>query len=469
MNGLSDKIRSMVMMSSRTVLLYSAGFFLFLVVFEFIFHWGNIDSLFGALVLSLVGGILTHIVVWKYYSGPLRGLAFYVQHMLKEKNAAPLGVSRQDDIGFLVRSLGEVSEEYRLKVKTAIRETEEIKAVFSNMVEGVLVINNEDLVTHVSASAKKLLDLRTDSSVGHYYWEVVRQNEINALIKKCFSSGKPVDQDIVIANPEQIFFHVQISPIMSSGGRVHSVVIVFHDISVLKRFDKMRSDFVSNVSHELKTPLTSIKGFVETLKSGALNDPHEAMRFLDIIDVQAGRLERLVSDVLSLSSIEAKLECKESVVRSMEAVRSIVDAVVVLYQRRISEKEILFSVDVAQGLPTVNIDRGQIEQVISNLLDNAVKFTSKGGEISLQAALEKDLVRIDVKDNGVGIADEHQARIFERFYRVDKARSQEYSGTGLGLAIVKNIVISHGGYVSLKSAPGQGSVFSVFLPVDLSK
>ena len=254
----------------------------------------------------------------------------------------------------------------------------------------------------------------------------------------------------------------KISPvILDNTDQLSQIVAVFHDITEIKNLAKMRSEFVANVSHELKTPLTSIKGFVETLREGAIEDKKNARRFLDIIQLHAQRLENLVEDILSLSAIESREEKwnfqKTSVV-------PILETIVGLYKDRFSNRELKLNLDLDPGLPAIYIDQPRIEQAFINLLDNAVKFTPAKGSISIKVYSDNGFVRIDFKDSGIGIEQQHLPRLFERFYRVDKGRSRELGGTGLGLAIVKHIVQSHHGKVLVQSEPQKGSTFSVLLP-----
>ena len=216
---------------------------------------------------------------------------------------------------------------------------------------------------------------------------------------------------------------------------------------------------MANVSHELKTPLTAIKGFVETLKTSAKDDPVAMVRFLDIIDKQAQHLENLVNDLLILSSIEFK-EIKMNFMP--EPLNKIINSVMVLQKKMIEDKGHQVTVDIPADLPNVLVDRQRMEQVFLNLLDNAVKFTPPGGKINIQAQWEKPYVRVEVKDNGVGIPAEHLSRVFERFYRVDRARSREAGGTGLGLAIVRQIVSAHQGKIEVESSPDAGFNFPNF-------
>jgi two-component system phosphate regulon sensor histidine kinase PhoR len=308
------------------------------------------------------------------------------------------------------------------------------------MVEGVIVINSKGQIEHASPNFCQLLELRSKETQGKMYWEIIWNQEINDSIKEALLFKHAVRKEINIIGPQESFFSMQISPVMGREGKLLSLIAVFHDITELKRLENVRAEFVANVSHELKTPLTAIKGFVETLKVSAKDDPVARLRFLDIIDKQTQNLENLVNDLLIVSSIESK-EVKMNIMA--EPLNKIIASVMALQKKIIENKGHQVSVDIPADLPNILVDRQRMEQVFLNLLDNAVKFTPPGGQLSIRAFWEKPYVRVEVKDNGVGIPAEHLSRVFERFYRVDRARSREAGGTGLGLAIVRQIVSAH--------------------------
>jgi len=357
-----------------------------------------------------------------------------------------------------------VRNDFLKQLSTSSVERENFETILSSMAEGVIVINARGKIELASPNFCQLLELRSKETQGKLYWEVIWNQEINDSIKEALERKRAVKKEINIIGPEDSFFSMQISPVIGHGEKLLSLIAIFHDITELKRLEKIRAEFVANVSHELKTPLTAIKGFVETLKTSAKDDPATLARFLDIIDKQAQRLESLVNDLLILSSIESK-EVKMHF--TVEALNKVINSVVALQRKVIEDKKHRMVVNVPADLPHVLVDRQRIEQVFLNLLDNAVKFTPPGGLISIEAELENPYLRIEVKDNGVGIAPEHLSRVFERFYRIDKARSREAGGTGLGLAIVRQIVTAHQGKIEVESSPEIGSTFRIFLPCQI--
>ena len=378
-------------------------------------------------------------------------IVFFLMRHFYHQRLDPLHTSHKD-----------LRHAFNQQVDDLTVQKEKLEAILSSMVEGVIVIGIDGRLQHVSPNFCQMLELRSKDTGGKLYWEVISNQEINDSIKEALKHQTALKKEIDIIGMEESFFSMQISPVIDRQGQLINLVAVFHEITELKKLERIRTEFVANVSHELKTPLTAIKGFVETLRLGAKDDPQAADRFLNIIDKQTQHLEHLVNDLLVLSSIESK---EVKMVFVPESLALIVQAIGALYKKRFEEQNHQLSVEISQDLPKVLVDRQRIEQVFSNLLDNALKFTPAGGKIDIQARVDGAYVRVDIKDNGMGIAAEHLPRIFERFYRVDKSRSKDAGGTGLGLSIVKHIVQAHQGRLHVQSTAGQGSVFSVFLPI----
>lgn len=359
------------------------------------------------------------------------------------------------------RQLRDVSARLASIQQQAFNEKNELNAILSSMVEGVLVIATDDKVLYVSPNASGMFQLRSKDVALKNYWEVIPHQQINAAIKESIAYGRAVSREIALIGPQDKFFDMQISPVRQDG-RLSSVVAVFHEITEFKRLLKLRSEFVANVSHELKTPLTSIKGYVETLQEGALEDKDNAQRFLGTIHQQTQRLQALVEDLLSLSAIESK-EAKMDL--KAQPLLPIIKAAVETCRGVIDAAGHQLEIDVPANV-NIYADQSRLVQVFINLLDNAAKFTPKGGRLAVKARLQPSMVRVDVSDTGIGIASADVNRVFERFYRVDKARTAAASGgTGLGLSIVKHIVSAHQGRVEVDSRLGQGSTFSIYLPL----
>jgi two-component system phosphate regulon sensor histidine kinase PhoR len=372
-----------------------------------------------------------------------------------------LNISTKNELGGLSRSLNELGFQFQQRLLEITNDKDRLKAILSSMVEGVLVVNADGRLQHISPNFRQMLELRSPEAHNKLYWEIIWNQEINNTIKEALNNKQALRKEIQILGSNEVFVSMQISPVLDSAKNLISLVAVFHDITELKKLEKMRSEFVANVSHELKTPLTAIKGFVETLQSGAKDDPRAVERFLDIIAKQTERLENLVNDLLILSSIESK-EVRFDI--KPHDLQGIIDTVLQIQKNQIDRLGHHVKIDLPNNLPKILVDRLRIEQVFINLIDNAVKFTPNGGAITIIARQQQDFIQVDVVDSGIGIAAEHLSRLVERFYRVDKARAKETGGTGLGLSIVKHIVNAHQGKLSISSVPHKGSTFSVFLP-----
>lgn len=357
-----------------------------------------------------------------------------------------------------------VRDDYLKQLTTSSVQRENFETILSSMVEGVIVIDAKGRIQHASPNFCQLLELRSKETQGKLYWEVIWNQEINDSLREALAHKRAVRKEIGILDAQESFFSMQISPVMGKEDKLLSLIAVFHDITELKKLEKVRTEFVANVSHELKTPLTAIKGFVETLRNSVNDDPAAVARFLDIISKQTQRLENLVSDLLILSSIESR-EVRMNFVP--EPLSPIVGTVVALQKKAIEAKGHRLTVDVPESLPKVLVDRQRMEQVFLNLLDNAVKFTPPAGQIAVRARWENPYVCVEVQDSGVGIPAEHLSRVFERFYKIDKSRSRDAGGTGLGLAIVKHIISAHQGKIEVESAVDQGSTFRIFLPCQI--
>lgn len=417
-------------------------------------------------LLVLVLALLSLLLLVKYLS-----LKSKIQHFRQVINQIVMGdytsrvvLSPEDKLGDVGRNINELSTSIQNRLSEISLEKEKIEAVLGSMEEGVIIISDHERLLHLNPSFKKMFDIRSLEWKSKYYWEILPHQLVNESIREVLKNKKPLMKEIVIVHPKELFFNMQISPVLDSEQGLMSLIAVFHDVTELKHFERLRTEFVGNVSHELKTPLTSIKGFVETLKEGAINDKSNAIRFLDIIHKHTQRLENLVNDLLIISSLESK---EMSMNFALVDITNVINSVISLKKKQIEEFKHTFSIDIPSNLPKINADSFRIEQVLINLLDNAIKFTPSGGKIAISVMIVEKMLCVQIEDNGPGIPSEFKDRIFERFFRVDKSRSQETGGTGLGLSIVKHIVEAHYGRVELESKLGLGSTFRVFLPIDM--
>ncbi|MFA7078552.1 MAG: ATP-binding protein [Syntrophomonas sp.] len=332
-----------------------------------------------------------------------------------------------------------------------------MNAILTSMAEGVLVLDRQSRIILANKVAENIFLVRHGVLVGKNFSDLTEYSKIGDMVGEVLRNGKEAFLETTIKPHTQIF-RIHAAPIKGENGDINGAVSVFHDVTDIRNFDQMRSQFVGNVSHELRTPLTSIKGFVETLLDGAMENSGLCRRFLTIIDSETYRLSRLIEDLLTLSSIESKEHVIETrplcIARCLSSVMNILGP-------QISEKSLRVDYIYEHNLPYIYADEDLINQVFINLLDNAVKYTPKHGKITIRSRERENRVVTTITDTGVGIPHDSLHRVFERFYRVDKARSRDQGGTGLGLAIVKHIVESHGGEVMVKSKVGQGSTFGV--------
>jgi two-component system phosphate regulon sensor histidine kinase PhoR len=332
-------------------------------------------------------------------------------------------------------------------------------ALFASMSEGVLVLDEAGRVQMANRAFTQLFDLASDP-VGKTLIETLRVREILDLVAEATQSRQALERELRLSGLEERWLQINASPITDPDGRWLGTILLFHDLTRLKQFERARQEFVANVSHELRTPLSHIRGYVETLLSGATSDPTVSTRFLQTIERNTDRLQLLIEDLLTISELESG---RVSLNLQAVSLRSVAGKVFDDFKTRAEAR----TVTLTNELPdlTVYADTARIEQVLSNLVDNAIKYGRAGGQVIVSALmLPEDTIEVSVRDDGPGLPPEALERIFERFYRVDKARSREQGGTGLGLSIVKHIVQSHGGRVWARSEPGNGANFYFTLP-----
>jgi two-component system phosphate regulon sensor histidine kinase PhoR len=327
------------------------------------------------------------------------------------------------------------------------------------MIEGVMVIDKAGHIVSVNPTIEKIFGVLKSDVGGKIFLEAIRNNDIAEVINAILKAGKPISKEISLIYPVRRIFEVNATPIFDNDA-IGGCLVVIHDITEIRRLETVRQDFVANVSHELKTPLTSIKGFVETLLEGALDDKENNRNFLKIIQDHAGRLNKLIDDLLSLSHLESKeimLEKKSFNLRQQ------LDEVISAFKSQLRKMNIEIKNELSASI-SISADKDRIEQVFTNLIDNAIKFNKEKGFIRIYSQEINGKIKVIVEDSGIGIPERDIPRIFERFYRVDKARSRELGGTGLGLSIVKHIVELHNGSVGVESTEGFGSKFWFILP-----
>jgi two-component system phosphate regulon sensor histidine kinase PhoR len=374
----------------------------------------------------------------------------------------PLPVSDLKEIGELSETLNTMARELQKTFFTITEQRNELGAVLSSMAEGVLAMDMEERILGMNHAASVIFECDPKQVQGRTIQEVIRHPELQSLVTKALASEEAVERDVVLYLKEERVLNGHATILRDGEGNRVGVLVVLNDITRLRKLENIRKDFVANVSHEIRTPITAIKGFVETLRDGAMQSPEEADRFLGIIQNHVQRLESLVEDLLSLSRIEEDTE-KEAIALEEKAVKDVLAGALQLCQMKAEPKQIRMVLSCKQDV-VARINPSLLEQAVVNLLDNAVKYSEPGKSVWVEMDKTEKDVLIRVRDEGCGIEKQYQERLFERFYRVDKARSRKLGGTGLGLAIVKHIMEAHGGRVSVESQPGRGSTFTLHLP-----
>lgn len=418
--------------------------------------------LYGA-VIAILLALLSLALSWKI-SRPLEILRLGARRFAAGDLNHRLPVPPSREIGALAESMNQMAAQLDDRIRMVIAQRNEQQAVLSSMVEGVLAVNFAGTVLSVNRAAAGMLGIRPEKSIGRTIEEAVRNIELQEFIHRTLDSTEPVEGRIVLHESARIERHLQVhgTPLLGEAGSKIGALIVLNDITDLCRLEEVRRDFVANVSHELKTPVTSIKGFIETLLDGAMEKPEDCRRFLEIIARQANRLDAIIDDLLTLSRVEQQSEAEQMMLEPTR-VGPMLRAAVELCQVGAAEKNIRIEIDCPDELEGC-VNASLLEQAVVNLVDNAVKYSDPGSSVLIEAAGTENELVIHVRDHGCGVGKEHLPRLFERFYRVDKARSRKLGGTGLGLSIVKHIVQSHKGHISVESQPGQGSVFTLHLP-----
>jgi two-component system phosphate regulon sensor histidine kinase PhoR len=372
-------------------------------------------------------------------------------------NAASAG----DGLDELARALNETAARLDANISMLTDERNRSSAILGSMIEGVAVIGGDERIIFSNRAFSRILGLDDVREIeGRPLLEIARQSDLLAAIKMALSGQEQVTSEIVVGTVRPRSFAVTAAPVLASSHK--GAVLVLHEITDLRRLERVRQDFVANVSHEFRTPLTAIQGFAETLLGGALEDPANRRRFVEIIREHATRLARLTEDLLKLSRIEAgqlKLEFRPV------SVTQLIESCVETAQLKAVPRRLALDVRLPDELPAVRGDANSLQEVLQNLLDNALQYTPAGGKIEVSALCSDSRVIVTVADTGIGIPQAEQERIFERFYRVDAARSREAGGTGLGLSIARHIMEAHGGRLWVESAVAEGSRFHFSIPV----
>jgi two-component system phosphate regulon sensor histidine kinase PhoR len=418
----------------------------------------------GAGIAAILAAVLG-LVVARRYSRPIQLIKDAGIRIARGDFRHRLHLRRKDELSQLADVLNRISETLGGSFESLHEEKERLSAILSGMSEQLLVIGGDEIVTLANESLCRLLNVSPEVLAGRNYREVLPDAALTGFVREALESKKNHygDLSLAIESARVRHFHLSASPIRSPRGDFRGTVVIFHDVTPIRELESMRREFVDNASHELKTPLSAILGVVETFREREPADAGVRRRFYHTLMDNTKRLTALINDLLDLSEIEHK---KAALEIAPHSITDIVQDVVAELFPAIEKKKHLIEVDLPESPPRIPVDRKALFKALENVIDNAIKYTEAGGRITVRARIEPPWLRIDVADTGIGIPPEDIHRVFERFYRVDKARSIRSGGTGLGLAIVKHTLESLDGKIALTSSPGKGSVFSLFLPLE---
>lgn len=416
---------------------------------------------------SLVGGLAVAYILAAFASSrlanrltlPLAEITQVAVDIAQKQFRRRVKVKGRDEIARLGEAINRMAKSLQNQMEALHQSEQRLASVIDTMDSGLLLVDADGKVNLANRAFEDMIGVQAPKIMGKSYTQLTYPYELTTLIARCRETGDRIREELHLYYPEERILSAHFAP-MKGEKKAEGVVGVFHDITAIRRLEKMRSEFVANVSHELKTPITSLRGFAETLLDGAMHDPETCREFLQIIHDESLRLQRLVSDILDLSRIESKqLKLKGEKV----PIDQIIESAIKTVEEQIRKRGISLDVLLPESF-TVYIDKDRFRQIILNLLTNAMAYTPEGGRITVEARQEADRWWIRVADTGIGIPEEDLPRIFERFYRVDKARSRESGGTGLGLAIVKHLVEVHRGEIQVNSRVGEGTEFKLIFP-----
>jgi len=425
--------------------------------------FGTVAAVFFALVVSLI--------VTRNISRPLEEMTKRAEYYSKGDFSQRMMIKKASasrEIASLAGAMDQMADQLDEKINTIINQRNQLETVFSSMVEAVIAVNQDEKIISINEAAARMFGIERIKAQGRLVQEVIRNASIQEQIRHILETEQGIEDEVVLVD-ERGENYLQTHGVSLYDGTARSIgaLIVLNDVTRLRRLERVRRDFVANVSHELRTPITSIRGYVETLLDGALEDREDALRFLEIVLRQSEQLSEIIDDLLSLSRIEQDSNEKGVNFDVMELAPVLEEATQTCRQRA-ADKEIDLLVDCPSEI-TMKMNRTLLLQAIVNLVINGITYSEKKGAVTVQAREEGEdnhkNICISVRDRGIGISREHLPRLFERFYRSDKARSRTAGGTGLGLSIVKHIVHAHGGNVDVRSKLGEGSEFIITIPV----
>ncbi len=416
----------------------------------------------GGIFIAVIAAIIS-LIISRKISHPLEEMKQLAKAFSRGELGYRLPVGHNEEIGSLAEAMNQMAAKLDDRFRLILQQRNEQEAILSSMVEGVLAVDTEERVISMNDATSQIFSIEDQPLVGRSLQETVRNTDLHNFVARTLNSETPIEGEIVTHDYGGRFLQAHGTPLLDGDSNRIGALVVLNDVTRLRRLENIRRDFVANVSHELKTPITSIKGFVETLLDGALNSPKDSERFLQIVAKQTDRLNNIIEDLLSLSRIEQDAD-KAKIELQKIYLRDVVNTAIECCEQKALEKNIHLNTSCMNGLQA-KVNHPLLEQALVNLVDNAIKYSEPESEVRVSVTSNEYELQINVEDQGCGIEQKHLARLFERFYRVDKARSRKLGGTGLGLAIVKHIAQAHGGRITVESIAGKGSKFTLHIPV----
>ncbi len=419
------------------------------------------QKILWAICIVAVIALLVALFISYKLALPIRMMERFTEGLRHGEPQGSIILQTSDETKKLADNINYLVDELQSKIRLAHEEKSKLMTALTSINEGVLILNTDETIEFVSPSLGNMLVEPYGDISGKTLMEAFRNVELQKTFERFKQSRDTVSSEITLGSADPVIMGVSISEVHGYPGEEKNM-IVFHDVTKLKKLERIRTDFVANVTHEIRTPLTAIIGYLETLQAGAIDHAEDARRFVDIMLKQAQRLNRLVEDLLTLSKIELG-EVKFRI--ENVALPEVINSVLPLMEAGAAAKKIHLNNQVPEKMPPIVVDRDRLSQVLVNVLDNAVKFTPEGGQVTLSAEEKTGEVVVTIDDTGIGISREEIQRLGERFYRVDKTRSREMGGTGLGLSIVKHLMLAHGGKMEITSQLGRGTTVSLFFPM----
>ncbi len=420
------------------------------------------NNILLAMVAAMVVAGAVSLILSRRITRPVEEMKQGAAELARGRLDQRMAVPDSEELAELAVTINQMADSLADRIRAFENRSRELEAVHASMQEGVIAIDKDERIITINQAAARIFGFEAHELKSRYVMEAARNIEFQKFIQRALQTHEPVEADIFLPGDQDLILNIHSSALFDSGNRRMGTLIIFHDITRMRRLEKMHKDFAANVSHELKTPLTTIKGFIETLDDMlGRQEKQDAGKFLGIIEKNVNRMEDLIDDLLSLSKLE-RLEGTQ-VAFERQNLADLLHGARHSIEPAVRAKNIRLTVDCPEDL-TVTVDAILMEQAIFNLLDNAVKYSDENKEVEILARKNGAFIDIRVRDNGCGIDREHLPKIFNRFYRVDKSRSRHEGGTGLGLAIVKHIVQYHNGKIDVQSVRRQGTTFTISIP-----